>query len=495
MKVRGFVQKYDTFPVPEQKAGLSQIRRTSDLETVLHMTTGEDARLATRVLADLGTRITPFIENNVNDIVALLKADDPKVRMNAAQIIGQTCAAEQLPALIDALDSESTMYARPSFLLAIGMAKTDEARQYLDQYTIRSDLDKHIAEEKSALNKARANFVERKRARVRVLPSDVILVSTPNEMITLGAFKKHGVNARQFDQYVAVTGLERFSNIYRVRAFDTAYIYLGSCAVADLPELLAARENAIIQRTQVTGYRLEVKGVSHEERVRIIGQCVPVLTKMVNTPSSYSIEIVIDMTEEGRARLLLNPLVDPRFTYRRKTVPASISCGTAACLVQYASEFFDPDARVLDNFCGAGTLLFERGYYPFHTLTGVDHSLAAIEAAKVNSSTAAVHPQFHYVDALRFTAKRYSEILTNMPFGIRVGNHAQNEQLYRRYFEILPDIVTKGALVVLFTHEKRLTERLLEKDETFNLLKKTTFDAGGLYPAAYVLQAKRAEMP
>lgn len=493
MKVRGFVQKYDTFPLPEQKAGLSQIRRTSDLETVLRMTTGDDARLATRVLADLGSRITSFVENNVDDVVALLKSDDPKVRMNAAQILGGTVAAEQLPALIEALDNETTMYARPSFLLAIGQAKTDDARKYLEQYTIRSDLDKHIAEEKAALNKARANFVERKRARVRILPSDVILVSTPNETVTYGAFKNIGYNVRPYGNYVAVSGLERFSNVYKIRAFDTAYIYLGSCAPADLPELLASRENAIIQRTQVTGYRLEVKGVPHEERVKIIGQCVPVLKNMVNTPSSYSIEILIDMTEEGRARLLLNPLVDPRFTYRKKTIPASIGCGTAACLMAYASEFFDPDARVLDNFCGAGTLLFERGYYPFHTLTGVDHNLGAIEAAKVNSSTAAVHPQFHYVDALRFTAKRYSEIITNMPFGIRVGNHAQNEQLYRRYFQILPEIVTKGALVVLFTHEKRLTEHLLEQDETFDLLKKTTFDAGGLYPAAYVLQAKRAQ--
>lgn len=494
MKVRGFVQKYDTFPVPEQKAGLSQIRRTSDLETVLHMTTGDDARSATRVLADLGSRIAPFVKNNIDEFLALLKADDPKVRMNTAQIIGQTCAAEQLPALIEALDSEGTMYARPSYLLAIGSAKTDDARKYLEQYTIRSDLDKHIAEEKNALNKARANFVERKRPRVRILPSDVIFCSTPNTTITYGAFKNKGFNVRQYGQYVAVTGLERFSDIYKVRAFDTAYIYLGSSTIADLPELLASRENAIIQRTQVTGYRLEVKGVSHEERVKLIGQCTPMLKRMVNTPSSYSIEIMVDMTEDGRARLMLNPLVDPRFTYRKKTVPASISCGTAACLIQYASEFFDPDARVLDDFCGAGTLLFERAYYPYHTLTGVDHNLSAIEAAKVNSSTAIAHPQFHYVDALRFTAKRYSEIITNLPFGIRVGNHAANEQLYRRYFQILPDIVTKGALVVLFTHEKRLTESLLEQDQTFELLKKTTFDSGGLYPAAYVLRAK-SEQP
>lgn len=496
MKVRAFVQQYDTFPGPERKAGLSQLRRTSDLETVLRMTKGDDARAATRVLCDLGPRITQFVTDNISVFLALLENPDPKVRMNTAQIIGQTCAAEHVDELAKALDAEGTMYARPSFLLAIGSAKTNEAREYLEQYTIRSDLDKHIADEKEALNKALSNFVERKKARVRVLSSDVVLCSTPNKNITHEAFRKAGfAHVRPYGSYIAVSGLEKFSQVYKVRAYDTAYIYLGSCPPKDLPKLLESRENAILQRTQVTGYRLEVKGVAHEDRVEIIRECIPAMKTLVNTPSSYSIEIMIDMTDPKNAKVLLNTLTDPRFTYRKKTVPASISCGTAACLMSYASEFFDPDARVLDDFCGAGTLLFERGYYPHHTLTGVDLNLAAIEAAKINSSTAIVHPQFHHVNALHFTAKRYSEIVTNLPFGIRVGNHAQNEQLYRRYFAVLPDIVTKGALVVLYTHEKRLTEHLLEKLEDFDLLKKTTFDSGGLYPAAYVLRSKRPQLP
>lgn len=494
MKVRNFVKEYDTYSGADRKSGLSQLKKTADLETVLNMTKSEDARAATRVLADLGNRIAPFVQDNIGVFVELLKSEDPKVRMNTAEIIGATCAAECLDDLIAALDAEGTMYARPSFLLAIGKAKTNEARQYLEQYTVRSDLDKHIAEEKRALAKALSNFAERKPARVRILPSDIILCTTPNVEVTLAAFHRAGMTARPYGSFVAVSRLDAFSQIYKVRAFDTAYIYLGSCRPDELPALLASRQTAILQRTQVTSYRIEVRGVSHEERLKIINSCIPSLDKMVNSPSSYSIEVLIDMSEEGKAKLLLNPLTDPRFSYRRKTVPASIGCGTAACLISYASDCFDPDARVLDDFCGAGTLLFERGYYPHHTLTGVDHNLKAIEACKVNSQTALVHPQFHYVDALRFTAKRYSEILTNMPFGIRVGSHANNEHLYRRYFQILPQIVTRGALIVLFTHEKKLTEHLLDQTDDFDFIKKTTFDAGGLFPAAYVMRSKRPQM-
>jgi 16S rRNA G1207 methylase RsmC len=50
-------------------------------------------------------------------------------------------------------------------------------------------------------------------------------------------------------------------------------------------------------------------------------------------------------------------------------------------------------------------------------LTGVDINIGAIEAAKENSRFSQCHPQFHYIDAMKFTAKKYDEVITNMPFG------------------------------------------------------------------------------
>ena len=97
---------------------------------------------------------------------------------------------------------------------------------------------------------------------------------------------------------------------------------------------------------------------------------------------------------------------------------------------------------------------------------------------------------FHYIDCLKFTAKKYDEVIVNMPFGLRVGNHSRNERLYRSYFSILPDILTEEGLAVLYTHEKQLTERLIRNNGRFQTLKRTTFDAGGLYPAVYVLRKK-----
>lgn len=490
MNIQNFIETYHELPAAERKEGLSYIHKEGKLQTVFNQAKGANTRAALRVIADMGARAADFTKENIGNILKLLRSDDPKVRMHAAQIIGNSCANEYLDELIDAIMHEQTMFALPSYLLAIGSAKNDRAKRFLDSYQLRSDLEKHRLEEKAALSKALASFVIRRKAKVRILPSDIVFLASPNPNVTYAQCAEAGLTPKKLGKYIAVSGMTDFYDIYKLRAYTDAYIYLGSSPVAELPAFLAQRERAIIQRTGVSGYRLEVRSVSHEVRLDIIKKCVAAMNELVNTPSSYSIEILLEI-DDDKVRVLLNPLTDDRFAYRKKAIAASINPGVAASVCAYASEFFNPDARVLDNFCGSGTMLYERGFYPHHSLTGADINMTAVEAAKENSRYAHVHPQFHYIDCLKFTAKKYDEIIANMPFGLRVGNHSKNERLYKSYFTILPDILTPEGLAVLYTHEKDLTERLVKECDRFDLLKRATFDAGGLYPAVYVLRKKK----
>lgn len=489
MNIQNFVENYHELPSAERKEGLSDIVKGEKFKTVLNLAKGANTRAALRVLADAGSRASDFVKSNAESFLKFLHASDAKVRMHAAQIIGNTCAGEYLDELIGAIMHEQTMFALPSYLLAIGRAKSDRAKRFLDSYQLRSDLEKHREEEKAALDKALAGFIIRKKARVRILPSDIVLLASPNPNVTYSQCADAGLSPKKLGRYIAVSGLSDFYDIYQLRAYTDAYIYLGSSPVAELPAFLAQRERAVLQRTGVTGYRLEVRSVTHQVRLDIIKKCVSSMKELVNTPSSYSIEIMIEL-DGDKAQVFLNPLTDDRFSYRKKAIAASIHPGVAASVCAYASEFFNPDARVLDNFCGSGTMLYERGFYPHHSLTGADINMTAVEAAKENSRYAHVHPQFHYIDCLKFTAKKYDEVIVNMPFGLRVGNHSRNERLYRSYFSILPDILTEEGLAVLYTHEKQLTERLIRNSGRFQTLKRTTFDAGGLYPAVYVLRKK-----
>lgn len=488
-EITEFVKNYNDLPAADRKEGIAELLKKGDLQKVYAQIKSGNARAALRIFADMGPRAREVVLNNIDGLLKLLRDADPKVRMLAAQVIGNTCAADYLDELIEGVMHEQTVFALPSYLLAIGRAKSDRAKRFLESYQLRSDLEKHRDDENAALNKALANFVMRTKARVRVLPSDVIVLASPNLNVTYSQCREAGLTPRKFGKYIAVTSLADFYDIYKLRAYTDAYIYLGSSPVSDLPAFLSQREAAVMQRTGVTGYRLEVRSVAHEVRIDIIKKCVAAMNKLVNTPSSYSVEIMIEIDGDS-AQVFLNPLTDNRFDYRKKAISASINPGVAASVCAYASEFFNPDARVLDNFCGSGTMLYERGFYPHHSLTGADINMTAIEAAKENSRYAHVHPQFHYIDALKFTAKKYDEIIVNMPFGLRVGNHSHNERLYKAYFRILPEILTDKGIAVLYTHEKALTENLIRNGSSFEVLKRATFDAGGLYPAVYVLRKK-----
>ena len=452
-------------------------------DKLLPFCTGDLARAALRVLADAGKSTADTVQQNSALFTGLLKSEDPKVRMLAAEILGS--AGGFTKELVSACHAEQTMFALPSFLLAIGAQKTDAAKRYLENYTIRSDGDKHIREEKLALQKALANFVDRRPAQIRILKNDILALSCPNTAVTIAEAKQKGLKCKKSGEFVLVSGLEKFQDIYILRTFDTAYQLLGTCEISALPEKLSGLQEAVMSRMNVTNYRLEVANISHKERVSIIAACVSALDKLVNTPSAYSFEIRLEITG-SKAVILLNPLTDKRFFYRKKAVSASISPAVAASVCYAASSCFNPEARVLDNFCGSGTMLFERSFYPHASLTGVDIAKGAIDFAQENEDALRSGAKFYHADALRFTAKKFDEVICNMPFGLRVGSHAHNVKLYESYIAILPSVVDKGGHAFLYTHDKQLLEDILKR-KNIKVLSKTTFSAGGLYPALYIL--------
>jgi hypothetical protein len=193
-----------------------------------------------------------------------------------------------------------------------------------------------------------------------------------------------------------------------------------------LTKKLSSVEEAILARMNVTNYRLEVSGVSHQERIAYVKESVAALPRLVNTPSSYSFELRLQVNG-NKIILLLDPLLDTRFSYRKRAVSAAISPAVAASVCYAAQPYFNPEARVLDNFCGSGTMLFERSFYPHASLIGVDISLNAITSAKE-------------------------------------GGHA-----------------------FLYTVEKQLLEDTVRR-RGYKIVSKKTFSAGGLYPTLYILK-------
>ncbi|MEG2203201.1 MAG: hypothetical protein RRY10_06085, partial [Christensenellaceae bacterium] len=90
--IANLVCDYNTIGAANRKIMLAEICRQNRLQELYDFTKGEQARVALRILADLGDRITDFVKANIDGILLILRGEDAKSRMLAAQIIGNTCA-------------------------------------------------------------------------------------------------------------------------------------------------------------------------------------------------------------------------------------------------------------------------------------------------------------------------------------------------------------------------------------------------------------------
>ena len=181
---------------------------------------------------------------------------------------------------------------------------------------------------------------------------------------------------------------------------------------------------------------------------------------------------------------------DGRYPWRQRTVSASIHPATAFCLARYAMRFEKRERpRVLDPFCGCGSLLFARETLgPCRVLVGVDKSGAAVESARTNARAGKSKASFVTKDALRFEAREgFDLILSNLPFGNRVGSHEDNTHLYDRFVRRLPELLSPGGTAVLYTMEYKLLKGCLDRSKGLVLREQKRTEAGGLLPWIFVV--------
>ena len=188
-------------------------------------------------------------------------------------------------------------------------------------------------------------------------------------------------------------------------------------------------------------------------------------------------------------------MADNRYPWRQRTISASIHPATAACLARYAKRFEKRERpRVLDPFCGCGSLLFAREKLgPCRVLMGVDKSGAAVESARINARAGKSRAAFVTKDILRFEGREgFDLILSNLPFGNRVGSHEDNTRLYARFARRLLELLSPGGTAVLYTMEYTLLKKSLERVPGLILRERMRTEAGGLLPWIFVVDREEA---
>ncbi|MCD8023841.1 MAG: HEAT repeat domain-containing protein, partial [Lachnospiraceae bacterium] len=94
-----------------------------------------------------------LLGGDFSKLCALLQHEDPKVRKNAALVLGKMESQDLLPVLFDAYQKEDTLYVRADYLKAISELDYRPIAQKLEQHLsmLRDSVGQAESEEKSEI--------------------------------------------------------------------------------------------------------------------------------------------------------------------------------------------------------------------------------------------------------------------------------------------------------------------------------------------------------
>lgn len=462
----------------DKKAALEHMRSCENAERrIFGMLFGTQQRAALRALADLcrseksQAAVAPLVRSDAEKLIAL---PDAKARKIVYALIG-LCAPDDCAAkLVDALKNERTQFARPSIILALG--NTKEPQKYLKNYVIEPGDPKHMEAEREALKKALGKAALPQKVGKLNLPDSYLLTWVKREALE-AELREAGLKYSKgpIRDTLSVNGdtsalrccLDALVPVGRLGAFASIAKALDDMGCAGL------------------SYRIEAGTVPVERRRDAIREVSAGLAEYgyIDNPSAYAFELRLI----GDSLYAVFP--DERFAYRKQSLPASIHPVTAASIVRLCIPYMKENADVLDPFCGSGTMLIERAMVkPTDSLVGVDISPFAIRAAVSNRKASGIKLALIQGDILGFGASAYDEVISNMPFGHRVSDHAGNVRLYTSFADKLLTLLRPGAYAFLFTQEKKLLRDTVGMKQGLSIRREEMFESGGLWPTLFVIQ-------
>ena len=418
----------------------------------------------------------------------LLAHEDAKIRKNTALIMGELAVPCFLEKLYETYQRETKLFVKSSYLKAmtnfdctILLPDLKARLSELGKFKIEEDNKKHISEEMRILTE----LILDKEDNIRHtfvgydVPSDLVLLTNRNyQYIIMEQLK--GTKAQEFNAGVMVK-TNNLKEIQSLRTYGELLFMLEDLKVCSDNVTTAAK--AIAESSLLTFmekrhsgsapfyFRIELKSMLELDKksafTKKLGFEIERLTNrsLINSTSNYEFELRMIENKEGNYNILIKlyTLKDTRFSYRKNSISASIQPVNAALMAALAKKYLKKDAQVLDPFCGVGTMLLERcKLVPAKTMYGLDLFNEAILKAKENTEIA--HAIIHYINRDFFNFKHdylFDEIFTNMPRAIGHKDEEEIFTLYQKFFAKAPEHLKKGAVLVLYSHDRDYIKRLI----------------------------------
>jgi putative N6-adenine-specific DNA methylase/tRNA (guanine6-N2)-methyltransferase len=152
---------------------------------------------------------------------------------------------------------------------------------------------------------------------------------------------------------------------------------------------------------------------------------------------------------------------------------------------------------VLDPFCGSGTILWEAGaLWPDAHLVGNDWDEETLAGARRNAEAQALTDRvtLHEADVWHLDETldglRADLIVTNPPFGVRLGSSMDFGPFYRRVLRQFAAVLRPDGRVVMLVLRQSPFQQALRETEAFDVRHVRAIEIGGLYPRVFVLGAR-----
>jgi tRNA (guanine6-N2)-methyltransferase len=158
-----------------------------------------------------------------------------------------------------------------------------------------------------------------------------------------------------------------------------------------------------------------------------------------------------------------------------------------------------------DPFCGSGTILLEAAALVAGSaeprIAGSDRSAGAVEGSRSNLVAAGLSAR---VSVSEIDARDLSDhiapasldyIVTNPPFGIRMGHKMDLGTLYRRFLESVLVVLRPDGVLALLVGKRGKFNRILQSMEGFHLEHVRIIEIGGVFPGLFVLRRTEVTAP
>ncbi len=443
------------------------------------------------------------LAGDFSDFTGLLSHEDPKVRKNAVLILGEMECDDLADQIWQAYEAEQTMFVKADYIKSLAkcecrqlLPKMKKRLQELSEKEILSEEEKHVRAEIFALQALVLKYDRPRHHKFTGYEDElevILLTNRRHREVTVEQLPETEVKMLAGGVRFRTTHLKE---VLKIRTYSELLFPIpGQKALEGSPDHMAKQlmQGSMMKflQTHHEGvppyyFRLEIRSsMTPDRRIDLVKKMSAAIEResgrgLVNTTSGYELEIRLIAGKDGRLIPLLKlyTIADRRFTYRKEVLPTSIAPVNAALLMRLAEPFLKENGRVLDPFCGTGTMLIERArLHPCHTLYGIDILEEAIQKARVNTEQANI--PIHYINRNYFDFRheyRFDEIVTNLPGAGKNKDLQSVQTLYNRFLEKSLEMLEEGGVIVAYTTlpdalksaARRYAEYRILKEEVIN---------------------------